>query len=163
MACQSRLLINCSKSHLVPTQTTVWLGMEQDSQTETAPVDQQPLTGPVQGTPCLSCSELFASVMGNPLRLSQLCCEGASAGPGTSLPFTNKGNRMFPPDDEGRLVPLPNLRPLLWCWLDSSLLASPVPGTLTPPLIFIMTDASDNRWGLQAFSGLHAQGQWSRA
>lgn len=65
--------------------------------------------------------------------------------------LTFEGICLFLIEDQDWLVPfLPCLRPLRYWWLVYSVLASLVPWTLPPPILFIETDTSKGDWSLQS-------------
>lgn len=89
---------------------------------------------------------------GKPPRISQLYGSSQSTRQDTSPSSLLHGQFSH----SGMVLRLIDLLPIYLCpllqwWLEPMLLASPVPRTWPPPVLFVKTDVSKDRWGLLVF------------
>ena len=159
---QMGLAFNLAKSHLTPTQSIQWLGMQWDSSTSTMALSEdnqkrcRKQVSLALQSPTLTRRQ-WESLMGSlnhaslvvplgRLRARRLLHEGAKT----------FGNR---PRDTSVTFP-GQLRTRLRWWWPKNRLRHTSSWTTQPPFLTLTTDASNTGWGYQSSRGHQGQGTW---
>ena len=156
---------NLPKSHLTPTQSIQWLGMEWDSTTLTLRLSSDNVKKLRQRVREALFSVTFTKRLW--YRLMGTLNFAAAVVPLGRLRCRRlwwQGNRIFRGLEEDTLTRVPRrIHHLLQDWLRPGLLEGGVPWTAPAPHLRISTDASPLGWGYQSPSGHQGSGEWSRS
>ena len=159
------LLFNLEKSHLCPTQTLQWLGMEWNSVLGVLSLSVENRSRCVR--------KLFRTVHASSISLRQwesllgslnYAAQVVPLGRLRTRRLIRLGLSHFSRTDRDTLVSPPRrgVRLLRW-WLLEDRLSSRAPWVPPAPCMSLTTDASDSGWGYQSSRGHQGAGMWDKA